>query len=96
MSEKESSVYQKKINELKQNSSLFNATYSYLEKSKDIYPVQFGETSKNSSGESVDGDFVPNKNGCRTITLLKGKEIQIQSLSEEVVHAFRNENREFG
>jgi RHS repeat-associated protein len=94
MPEKERKNYESQIATKRENSKLFNVMYSFLEKSNDVVYVKFGKTEVNSNGESVEGQFKPNKKGGGTVTFLEGTtDIKTGSLTEELFHAYQNENK---
>jgi RHS repeat-associated protein len=94
MSKEELEIYQSIVTYQNENSKLFSSMYSSLETSKNVYSIQFGQTSKRSDGSMVDGHFVPNEAGGGTITYLKGKDIELQSFDEELFHAYQNDNKD--
>ena len=93
MSEDERKRYESQIADQRQNSELFNTMYTYLESSKDVYVVQFGQTTSVGT-EPVKGQFTPNSEGGGTITFLANQEsIHSTVLSEEFFHAYQHDNR---
>ncbi|MFT3740634.1 MAG: RHS repeat-associated core domain-containing protein [Breznakibacter sp.] len=94
MSEEDRKRYETQVALQRANSKLFDAMYSSLESSKQVYLVQFGQTPSVDGKEPVDGIFVPNKDGGGTVTFLEGQEtIKSGTLSEEFFHAYQNDNK---
>ena len=92
LSEEQRKQYSAKIAEQK-DSKLFNAVYSILENSKEVYTIAFGQTELDSEGKPVGGQFEANKSGGGNIIFLKGNAIDSSTLQEELFHAFQHDNK---
>ena len=92
LSEEQKKIFSAKIAE-QNNSKLFNAVYSLLENSKEVYTIVFGQTTLDSEGKPVAGQFKANKSGGGIITFLEGKSIDSPTLNEELFHAFQHDNK---
>jgi RHS repeat-associated protein len=94
MSEEERKKYESQIAEHKQASDLFNTMYSSLESSKNVFTVQFGQTTSEGTSEPVFGQFSPNESGGGSVTFLPtSTDIVGDVLSEEFFHAYQHENK---
>ena len=65
---------------------MFNAAYSQLVESDNIYTFQFGETT-----DDVDGQFVPSKNG--GVISLNREGAWSSAIPEETFHALQKDNQ---
>jgi RHS repeat-associated protein len=93
MTKDEQKEYDKMI-ALLSKSDLFKTLYSTLVKSDNLYAISFGQTDKDKSGNSVPGDFKPdNKTNGGSITFLKGSNLNSAATTEELAHAYQNENK---
>jgi len=95
MSEEERKRYESQIATQRENSKLFNAMYSSLENSKEVYVTQYGKTTTiEGTSEAVEGQFIPNKDGGGTVTFSDAiTDIKGGTLSEELFHAYQHDNK---
>jgi hypothetical protein len=93
MTKDEQKEYDKMI-ALLSKSNLFKTLYSTLIKSDKVYTISFGKTEKDKSGNSVLGNFKPdNKTDGGSVTFLKGSNLNSAATTEELAHAYQNENK---
>lgn len=93
MSEEERKKYESQIALNRENSELFDAMYSFLEESKDVYSIVYGQTGFNGT-DPVEGQFMPNEKGGGVVTFLAGNlDIKAGTLTEELFHAFQHDNK---
>ena len=94
MSEEERKRYESQIATQRENSKLFNAMYSSLEASKNVYAIKYGETTTvNEADGSVHGQFVPDGDGGTVTFSNKDASIEGMVLSEELFHAYQHDNK---
>ena len=74
------------VNDFCSQSDMFNAAYSQLVESDNIYTFQFGETT-----DDVDGQFVPSKNG--GVISLNREGAWSSAIPEETFHALQKDNQ---
>ncbi len=92
MSEEERKAYEEEVERIRKQSQLFNAMYSSLVSSKNVFKVIYGSTTVMGS-DPVLGQFNPNEKGGGVVTFLEGKlNIDTGTLSEEFFHAYQHEN----
>jgi hypothetical protein len=91
MSDKERSAYSQRIDNLKSNNEMFAKLYSFLESSKNVYNISYGNTV-DDNGQPIGGVFQPGKNG-GSIQFQLGGETPMATLGEELFHAFQYENK---
>jgi len=93
MTKNEQREYDKMI-ALLSRSDLFKTLYSALTKSDNVYKISFGQTDKDKSGNLVSGNFKPDsKTDGGSVTFLKGSTLNSLSTTEELAHAYQNENK---
>lgn len=93
MTKDEQKEYDKTIAVLSE-SDLFKTLYSTLVKSDKVYNISFGKTEKDKSGNPVPGNFKPDsKTDGGSVTFLKGSNLNSSVTTEELVHAYQNENK---
>ena len=93
MTKDEQKEYDKMIASLNK-SDLFKTMYSTLVNSKKVYNISFGKTDKDKSGNLVPGNFKPDsKTDGGSVTFLKGSILNNATTTEELAHAYQNENK---
>ena len=93
MTKDEQKVYDNMIASLNK-SDLFKTMYSTLVNSKKVYNISFGKTDKDKSGNLVPGNFKPDsKTEGGSVTFLKGSNLNSATTTEELAHAYQNENK---
>jgi RHS repeat-associated protein len=93
MTDGELKSYQSGIEDNRDNSKLFDAMYSELESSQNMFTVKFGKTAVRPTGGMINGEIVPDQNGGATITFLEGQEVGYTTLVEELFHAYQIDNK---
>jgi hypothetical protein len=93
LTKEEQTEYDKMI-ALLSKSDLFKTLYSTLVKSDNVYNISFGQTDKDKNGNSVPGNFKPDsKTDGGSVTFLKGSILNTSATTEELAHAYQNENK---
>jgi len=92
MSDQERSAYSQTIDNLKSKNEMFTKLYSFLESSKNVYNISYGNTV-NDKGQQIGGVFQPEKNRS-SIQFQFGKKLSMATLGEELFHTFQFENKD--
>jgi len=89
MTDEEREDYERRVKSQRESSILFDVLYSILERSKNVYSVSFEE---NKTDKPKTGEFEQNSKGGSVTFFTESKQLTGPLLSEELFHAFQNEN----